>query len=190
MLVAPAMGGRNEIARFKVKMVPAAETLDPAPFRTHWLFSCVPLPGVIDPAGRLFAKLLGAGRDRQGAILSDAQLTAAEIPYTDGRRIRPWRHYELGFQVSAVGPVNHVDSRIKASIYDSPIQGLRQQPSVLRPSQEIRHSGEAAHGFGPGSVGGPLELHAKGVSRHAKQHFAGREIGGQGRNCEFFTLTY
>jgi len=50
MLVAPAIGGRNEIARFKVKTVAAAETLDPAPFRTHWLFSCVPLPGVIDPA--------------------------------------------------------------------------------------------------------------------------------------------
>ena len=129
--------------------------------------------------GRLFAKLLGAGQDRQTAILSDAQFAAAEIPYMNGRKVRPRSHYELGLQVWSGAPVKHVDSRIEIPIYDARVQGLRQQPSVLRPSQEIRRSGEAVSGFQPGSANGPLEVHAEGFARHAEQHFAGGEIGRQ-----------
>ncbi len=48
---APANAGRNVSIRFTVSVLPAADTLDPLPLNTHWLFCCVPLPGVIELAG-------------------------------------------------------------------------------------------------------------------------------------------
>ena len=32
-------------------MFPASVTLDPEPFRTHWVFCWVPEPGAMEPAG-------------------------------------------------------------------------------------------------------------------------------------------
>src|ERR1035441_2115543 len=41
----------NVTMRFNVNTVPAVLTVEPLPFRTHWLFCWLPLPGVIVPAG-------------------------------------------------------------------------------------------------------------------------------------------
>src|ERR1039457_3180981 len=38
-------------AKFNVRTAPASDTLDPEPFRTHWVFIWLPLPGVIEPTG-------------------------------------------------------------------------------------------------------------------------------------------
>src|ERR1017187_10551429 len=46
MFFAPAKAVRKVSARFKVRVLPEAETLDPAPFSVHWLFCWLPLPGV------------------------------------------------------------------------------------------------------------------------------------------------
>src|ERR1035441_4059094 len=51
MFLFPLNAGRNVSARFNVSIVPAVETLDPLPFRTHWLFCWLPLPGVMVPVG-------------------------------------------------------------------------------------------------------------------------------------------
>src|ERR1700722_1949066 len=39
------------IARFSVRELPDAEMLDPLPLSRHWLFCCVPLPGVMELDG-------------------------------------------------------------------------------------------------------------------------------------------
>src|ERR1035441_5172053 len=51
MFFAPAKAVRKVSARFKVRVLPEAETLDPAPLRVHWLFCWLPLPGVRPDAG-------------------------------------------------------------------------------------------------------------------------------------------
>src|SRR5580693_2617686 len=51
MFLAPANAPWNVIARFSVSRLPESDTLDPLPLNTHWLFCCVPLPGVIELAG-------------------------------------------------------------------------------------------------------------------------------------------
>ena len=51
MFFVPVNAGRNEICRFSVSVLPAADTLDPLPLNTHWLFCCVPLPGAMELAG-------------------------------------------------------------------------------------------------------------------------------------------
>src|ERR1022692_3315267 len=38
-------------AKFNVRTFPASDTLDPEPFRTHWVFCWLPLPGVIELTG-------------------------------------------------------------------------------------------------------------------------------------------
>jgi hypothetical protein len=47
----PANAGRKVSATLIVSVMPLAETLDPAPFKMHWLFCWVPLPGVMPLAG-------------------------------------------------------------------------------------------------------------------------------------------
>src|ERR1022692_1435903 len=51
MSFAPAKAGWKVSARFKVRVLPEAETLDPAPFSVHWLFCWLPLPGVMPEPG-------------------------------------------------------------------------------------------------------------------------------------------
>ena len=57
MFLFPLNAGKNVSARFTVSTVPVVETLDPLPFRTHWLFCWVPLPGVMVPAGAVPASV-------------------------------------------------------------------------------------------------------------------------------------
>ena len=57
MFLFPLNAGRNVSARFNVSTVPDADTLDPLPFRTHWLFCWLPLPGVMVPTGAVPASV-------------------------------------------------------------------------------------------------------------------------------------
>src|ERR1017187_450124 len=52
MFFAPAKAGRKMSARFKVRVLPAIDTLDPLPLRVHWPFCWLPLPGAMPEAGR------------------------------------------------------------------------------------------------------------------------------------------
>src|ERR1017187_2744088 len=47
----PPNAGWNVRARFSVRTVPVLDTLDPLPLRVHWLFSWLPLPGVMVEEG-------------------------------------------------------------------------------------------------------------------------------------------
>src|SRR5580658_8561967 len=51
VFLVPVNAGRNAICRVSVSVLPAADTLDPLPLNTHWLFCSVPLPGAIELAG-------------------------------------------------------------------------------------------------------------------------------------------
>src|SRR5271169_1746642 len=51
MFFAPAKAAWKVSARFKVRVLPEIDTLDPPPLSVHWLFCWLPLPGVMPEAG-------------------------------------------------------------------------------------------------------------------------------------------